>query len=96
MLALTGLALGATGPSRDMIVRGATPRGASGRVYGFVYSGLDLGSALAPVAMGAMVDHGSPRMVASAIAAFLLVAIGTVVQVRRAARVDSMAAVAGD
>ncbi|HEY7944428.1 MAG: MFS transporter [Burkholderiales bacterium] len=96
LLALTGLALGATGPSRDMIVRGATPRGASGRVYGFVYSGLDLGSALAPVAMGAMVDHGSPRMVAITIAAFLLVAIGTVVQVRRAARVDSMAAVAGD
>ncbi|MGH8713044.1 MAG: MFS transporter [Casimicrobiaceae bacterium] len=96
LLAVTGLALGATGPSRDMIVRGATPRGASGRVYGFVYSGLDLGSALAPAAMGAMVDQGSPRMVAAAIAAFLFVAIATVVQVRRAGRVGSVAAVAGD
>lgn len=86
LLALTGVALGATGPSRDMIVRGATPKGASGRVYGFVYSGLDLGSALAPAAMGAMVDHGSPRMVAAAISAFLFVAIATVVQVRRAGR----------
>jgi predicted MFS family arabinose efflux permease len=96
LLALTGLALGATGPSRDMIVRGATPKGASGRVYGFVYSGLDLGSSLAPVAMGAMLDHGSARLVAAAIAAFLFVAIATVVQVRHAARVGSAAAAAGD
>ena len=96
LLALTGLALGATGPSRDMIVRGATPKGASGRVYGFVYSGLDLGSSLAPVAMGAMLDHGSPRLVAAAIAVFLFVAIATVVQVRPAARVGSAAAAAGD
>lgn len=96
ILALTGLALGATGPSRDMIVRAATPKGASGRVYGFVYSGLDLGSALAPVAMGAMVDHGSPRLVAAAIAAFLFIAIGTVVQVRRAARIAPLPALAGD
>ncbi len=96
LLALTGLALGATGPSRDMIVRGATPKGASGRVYGFVYSGLDLGSSLAPVAMGAMLDHGSARLVAAAIAVFLFVAIATVVQVRHAARVGAAAAAAGD
>ena len=54
LFALTGFALGATGPSRDMIVRAATPSGASGRVYGFVYSGLDLGATIAPVAVGAL------------------------------------------
>jgi MFS family permease len=96
LLALTGLALGATGPSRDMIVRGATPKGASGRVYGFVYSGLDLGSALGPVALGAMLDHGSPRLVAAAIAVFLFVAIATVVQVRHAGRGVAAPAAAGD
>jgi FSR family fosmidomycin resistance protein-like MFS transporter len=96
LLALTGLALGATGPSRDMIVRAATPKGASGRVYGFVYSGLDLGSSLAPVAMGAMLDHGSARLVAAAIAVFLFVAIATVVQVRHAGRVVTATAAAGD
>lgn len=96
VLALTGLALGATGPSRDMIVRGATPKGASGRVYGFVYSGLDLGSSLAPVAMGAMLDHGSARLVAAAIAVFLFVAIATVVQVRHAGRGGAAAAAAAD
>jgi predicted MFS family arabinose efflux permease len=96
LLALTGLALGATGPSRDMIVRSATPKGASGRVYGFVYSGLDLGSSLAPVAMGAMLDHGSARLVAGAIAVFLFVAIATVVQVRHAGRVRAGASAAAD
>ena len=39
-------------PSRDMIVRQATPPGASGKVFGFVYSGLDVGSFLAPPLFG--------------------------------------------
>jgi len=77
-------------------VRGATPKGASGRVYGFVYSGLDLGSSLAPVAMGAMLDHGSARLVAAAIAVFLFVAIVTVIQVRHAGRAGAPATAAAD
>jgi MFS family permease len=83
LLALTGFALGATGPSRDMIVRSATPPGASGRVYGFVYSGLDLGSTIGPVLIGVLLDHSSPRSAFVAIAVCLVLAIGTVVQVRR-------------
>lgn len=90
LFALTGFVLGATGPSRDMIVRGATPTGASGRVYGFVYSGLDLGAAISPVAMGALLDHGSGRMVFAAIAGFLFMAIATVVQVRRSIGVGAI------
>jgi MFS family permease len=52
VMAVTGFALGVTSPSRDMLVRQATPRGASGKVYGFVYSGLDLGSSLTPLLFG--------------------------------------------
>ena len=85
LFALAGFSLGATGPSRDMIVRNATPSGASGRVYGFVYSGLDLGATLSPVAIGFVLDHGSARIVFAAIACFLFLAIATVVQVRRSA-----------
>ena len=48
-VALIGFAIGSTGPSRDLIVRNATPKGAAGRVYGFVYSGLDLGAMIGPV-----------------------------------------------
>jgi FSR family fosmidomycin resistance protein-like MFS transporter len=36
---------GLSGPSRDMLIRGAAPPGATGRVYGVVYSGLDAGIA---------------------------------------------------
>jgi MFS family permease len=78
VFALTGFALGATGPSRDMIVRNATPPGASGRVYGFVYSGLDLGATIAPVMVGALLDHGLPRVSFAVVALFLCLAIGTV------------------
>ena len=81
---VTGLFIGATGPSRDLIVRNATPKGAAGRVYGFVYSGLDLGATLGPVWFGMMLDHGLAREVFFAIGALFVIAIGTVVQVRRA------------
>ena len=84
LFVVIGLFIGATGPSRDLIVRNATPKGAAGRVYGFVYSGLDLGSMLGPVWFGLMLDHGLAREVFFAIAALFVVAIGTVVQVRRA------------
>lgn len=96
LFALTGFVLGATGPSRDMIVRNATPPGASGRVYGFVYSGLDLGATIAPVAIGSLLDHGLPRTVFVAIAGAMALAIGTVLQVRRRRGPLRPAAVAGD
>jgi len=84
MFVVIGLFIGATGPSRDLIVRNATPRGAAGRVYGFVYSGLDIGSMLGPVWFGIMLDHGLAREVFFVIAALFVIAIATVVQVRRA------------
>jgi len=84
VFALIGCVLGATGPSRDLIVRGATPKGAAGRVYGFVYSGLDLGGIIGPVAFGFLLDHGLAREVFFGVAACYVIAIGTVFQVRRA------------
>jgi MFS family permease len=92
MFALIGCVLGATGPSRDLIVRGATPKGAAGRVYGFVYSGLDLGGIIGPVAFGFLLDHGLVREVFFAVAACYVIAIGTVFQVRRAASGRNMLA----
>jgi MFS family permease len=60
ILALGGFAGGTTGPSRDMIVRSATPPGASGKVFGFVYSGLDIGSFLAPLVFSRLIGAGDP------------------------------------
>lgn len=58
VLASTGFAVGVGGPSRDMMIKKATPKGATGRVYGLVYSGLDTGFALSPVIFGAFMDRG--------------------------------------
>jgi MFS family permease len=63
VFALMGFLTGIAGPSRDVIVKRATPVNATGRVYGVVYSGLDIGQALAPLLYGTLMDHGQPRAV---------------------------------
>jgi FSR family fosmidomycin resistance protein-like MFS transporter len=88
LLGLAGFCAGATGPSRDMIVRASTPPGATGRVYGFVYSGLDVGSMSMPVFYGWLMDHDLPHGVFYAAATFNVLAMLTVLQLpgrRRAA-----------
>lgn len=57
-LAATGFAVGVGGPSRDMMIKKATPKGATGRVYGTVYSGLDVGFAISPLVFGYLMDRG--------------------------------------
>jgi len=58
VLATTGFAIGIGGPSRDMMIKKATPKGATGRVYGLVYSGLDTGFAISPLLFGVLMDRG--------------------------------------
>jgi len=82
-MAAMGFSMGITAPSRDMLVRAATPRGSSGKVFGFVYSGLDLGSLVAPPVYGWLLDRGHPRAMFVVIAAVMFVMIVTVIQVRR-------------
>jgi MFS family permease len=60
VVALAGGLAGLTTPSRDMLVRAAAPAGASGKVFGFVYSGLDLGATLTPALIGTLLDAGRP------------------------------------
>jgi sugar phosphate permease len=86
VISAAGLLQGVTTPSRDLLVRSATPTGATGRVFGFVYSGLDLGSALAPATVGILLDGGHPRWVFWLIAAMLFAAIFTAVSIRREVR----------
>jgi MFS family permease len=83
LMTLAGLCIGITGPSRDSIVRRATPPGSSGRVYGFVYSGLDLGSTLSPALFGLLVDRGAPVIVYLIVVTSLLLAVFSVLDIRR-------------
>ncbi len=61
MFGAMGFATGIAGPSRDLLVKRSTPANASGRVYGVVYAGLDIGQALAPLIFGRLMDHGQLR-----------------------------------
>jgi len=55
---LAGFCSGIAAPSRDMLIRRVTPKGATGSVYGLVYSGMDVGSALGPLGFGLLLDAG--------------------------------------
>lgn len=86
VMALAGLANGTTGPSRDVLVRRAAGGAGTGSVFGFVYSGFDLGSSTAPLLFGALLDYGEPRAVFLGIALAFALAVPTVMQVRNRAR----------
>lgn len=66
-MAAMGFLAGIAGPSRDLLVRTATKarlgENAFGRVYGMVYSGLDVGLAVAPIVFGLMMDWQMQRWV---------------------------------
>lgn len=86
VFALAGLAGGAIAPSRDMLVRAITPEGASGRVFGFVTTGFNIGGMLAPPLFGVMVDAGMPAMVFVAVAALSLLNLPLVFAAGRSRR----------
>ncbi|NYT70510.1 MFS transporter [Pusillimonas noertemannii] len=58
VVGLAGFCAGVSTPSRDMLIRRVTPKGATGTVYGLVYSGMDVGASLGPVGFGLMLDAG--------------------------------------
>lgn len=74
-LTLAGVGSGLAGPSRDLLIRRATPPGATGRVYGLVYSGLDAGFALATPLFGLLLDGGHPGAIFVGAALLLVLAI---------------------
>ena len=79
LMGTMGFFVGLAGPSRDMLVRTAAKarfgEAAFGRVYGFVYSGLDVGLALAPIMFGFLLDQHRPDFVFVGIAVTLVGAI---------------------
>jgi hypothetical protein len=82
LIAVVGALMGATMPSRDMLVRSAAPPGASGKVFGFVYSGLDLGASVSPLVVGPILDAELPGWVFTFIAASWAATICAAVIVR--------------
>lgn len=94
LLAGIGFGAGVAGPSRDLLVRGASPNNATGRVYGVVYSGLDTGCALGPLLFGAIMDGGHPHWVFVAVGLLQVLAVLTAVGVGNRPRREAPAAAA--
>ena len=86
MFGIMGIGSGIAGPSRDLLVKRSTPDNATGRVYGVVYSGLDIGQALAPLGFGPLMDHQNWQGVWLALVAAQAVLITSAFRVRRVRR----------
>ena len=86
-----GIGVGLAGPSRDLLVRrvatesiaGGKESPAFGRVYGFVYSGLDVGLAMGPLAFGMLLDAGGRDGVLPGVALLQILAVVTVLAMGR-------------
>ena len=85
-----GFGVGFAGPGRDLLVRRAATsrfgRSSFGRVYGFVYSGLDTGQALSPLVFGPVLDAGHFRQPLVAIAVLQAAALLTALRVSSSVR----------
>lgn len=85
-----GFCGGLANPSRDLLIRGVATRRfgkqAFGRVYGFVYSGLDIGLALSPLVFGPLLDHGHFSAVLVGFAVLQALAVLTALAVGRPQR----------
>ena len=78
-MAVMGFGVGFAGPSRDLLVRKAATqrfgRASYGRVYGFVYSGLDVGLAISPLIFGPLLDRGAFLPVLACVAVLQVAAL---------------------
>ena len=92
MFGLMGVVSGSAGPSRDLLVKRSTPENASGRVFGVVYSGLDIGQAIAPLIFGRLMDLHQYQGIWIGLAAVQLVLIISAFNVRRVRRGPAQAA----
>ena len=86
LFGMMGFASGMAGPSRDLLVKRSTPENATGRVYGVVYAGLDIGQAVAPLVFGMLMDHGQFRGVLLGLALTQGILIASAFNVRRVRR----------
>ena len=91
LMAVLGFGVGLAGRSCDLLVRQAATAGfgkaAFGRVYGFVYSGLDVGFAIAPLVFGPLMDRGYFAAVLGGVALLQGLAIVTALSVGVQSRV---------
>jgi MFS transporter, FSR family, fosmidomycin resistance protein len=88
MFGFMGITAGIAGPSRDLLVKKSTPPNSTGRVYGVVYSGLDIGQALSPLFFGALMDRHHYSAVFVGMASVQLMLVASAFGMQRARRLQ--------
>jgi MFS family permease len=88
IFSFAGLTNGLIGPARDMLIRRASPKGAVGKVFGFVFSGQTIGQAVAPLAFGLMIDSGVPAWIFYTSAIFTILCMVVVLISAKYSRAD--------
>ncbi len=83
LMGTAGLLQGVIRPARDMLVHAAAPEGATGKVFGFVTTGINVGGALMPLLLGWLVDRGAAEGVFWLIALVMVLALVTVLTTRQ-------------
>lgn len=87
VMTMAGFLFGMIAPSRDMLVRAASPVGAEGRVFGIVSTGFNIAGLIGPMFYAALLDHGFYRGIFLAATAFMLITMAiTFAQELRARR----------
>ena len=92
LMFVAGAGLGASRTPRDIMLKDAAPPGEIGKVFGFVSSGLPLGSALTPVPFGYLIDHGHAEWVLVVGACILLTSVLCMGTARASANAEAAAA----
>lgn len=83
-----GVLFGMSRTPRDMMVKRAAPPGQVGTVFGYVSTGLPLGSALTPVPFGFLIGIGLPTLVLVLVAAIMVASVFAAVLAEASARQD--------
>ncbi len=81
-LAASGFLMGVASPSRDLLVRAAAAPGTIGLAFGYTSTGLSIGFAVGPPAVGWLIDGARPDLALLLLAAISFCAVATV-SVRR-------------
>ena len=81
-----GMLYGIAIPLRDMVVRSIAPSGSAGKVFGFTYSGMDVGSAITTLLFGYMLSQSLPFWIFILICVFMMIGVFTILFAKAAAR----------
>ncbi len=87
-----GFAYGMAQPSRDMVVRSVAPSGAAGKIFGFTYSGMDVGSAVAVAVFGFLLGGGQSQLVFILVGVFMMIGVASVLLAKVTAKKKPIAA----